>query len=110
PFIIGFPFPDYDPKDPNAAVQAVWNFFYRTYYFGNLRAESQLNMMNPKSLERRLDVVVDFMYYDGVREEERVPNPQNFLYQNLVVVTSPSDVNGTLSLSWRFRDPAKRDS
>jgi hypothetical protein len=110
PFIMGFPFPTIDTADPNAGVQILWNFFYRTYYFGNLRAESQLNMMNPDALERRLDVVVDFMYYDGVREHERVPNPQNFLYQNLVVVTSPSDVNGTLSLSWRFRDPTKRDS
>src|SRR5213078_4593723 len=110
PFIMGFPFPKIDPADPNAAVKAVWNFFYRTYYFGPLRAESQLNMMSPSSLERRLDVVVDFMYYDGVPEDERVPNPQNFLYQQLVLVTSPSDVNGTLSLSWRFRDPNKRDS
>jgi hypothetical protein len=110
PFIIGFPFPEIDPADPTAAVQILWNFNYRTYYFGNLRAESQLNMMNPDSLERRIDVVVDFMYYDGVREEEKVPNPQNFLYQQLVTVTSPSDVNGTLSLSWRFRDPKKRDA
>src|SRR5438034_751976 len=106
---MGFPFPKIDPADPNAAVKAVWNFFYRTYYFGPLRAESQLNMMSPSSLERRLDVVVDFMYYDGVPQDERVPNAENFLYQQLVVVTSPSDVNGTLSLSWRFRDPNKRD-
>ena len=64
PYILGFPFPQIDPADP----KAVWNFFYRTYYFGNLRAESQLNMMNPGSLERRLDVDVRFMYYDGVPE------------------------------------------
>lgn len=108
-FIIGFPFPKIDPADPAAAQHILWNFYYRTYYFGNLRAESQLNMMNPGSLERRIDVVVDFMYYDGVRNEEKVPNPQNFLYQQLVTVTSPSDVNGTRSLSWRFRDPKKRD-
>src|SRR5437588_332318 len=82
--------------------KAVWNFFYRTYYFGNLRAESQLNMMNPSSVERRLDVDVRFMYYDGVPEEERLKeNPQNFLYQQLVVVESPNDVQGTGSLSWR---------
>ena len=111
PYILGFPFPQIDPADPNAGVKAVWNFFYRTYYFGNLRAESQLNMMNPGSLERRLDVDVRFMYYDGVPEEERVKeNPQNFLYQQLVVVESPNDLQGTASLSWRFRDAQKRDS
>src|SRR5437870_7960078 len=110
-YIIGFPFPDIDPADPSAAVKAVWNFFYRTYYFGNLRAESQLNMMNPGALERRLDVDVSFMYYDGVPEEERIrSNPQNFLYQQLVIVKSPVDLQGTGSLSWRYRDPQKRDS
>ncbi len=111
PYILGFPFPQIDPSDASAAVKAVWNFFYRTYYFGNLRAESQLNMMNPGSVERRLDVDVRFMYYDGVPEEERLKeNPQNFLYQQLVVVESPNDVQGTGSLSWRFRDPDKRDA
>src|SRR6058998_3428669 len=51
------------------------------------------------------------MYYDGVPEQERVKNnPQNFLYQQLVVVMSPNDLQGTGSLSWRYRDPQKRDS
>ncbi|TMB13528.1 MAG: DUF1329 domain-containing protein [Deltaproteobacteria bacterium] len=111
PYIIGFPFPKIDPADPAAGVKAVWNFFYRTYYFGNLRAESQVNMMNPHALERRLDVDVKFLYYDGVPEEERLPdNPQNFLYQQIVLVKGPADLQGTGSLSWRYQDPQKRDS
>jgi hypothetical protein len=109
-FVIGFPFPKIDPADPNAGVETLWNFYYRTYYFGNLRAESQLNMMTTTALERHLDVDVRYMYYDGVPQEERVPNPENFLYQLLVVVTNPADVNGTGSLSWRYRDPTKRDA
>src|SRR3989449_1049230 len=110
-YIIGFPFPDIDPADPSAGVKILWNFYYRTYYFGNLRAESQLNMMSPGSLERRLDVDVSFMYYDGVPEQERLKNnPQNFLYQQLVVVNSPNDLQGTSSLTWRYRDADKRDS
>src|SRR2546428_11988667 len=68
-------------------------------------------MMSPGSVERRLDVDVRFMYYDGVPEQERIKNnPQNFLYQQLVLVTSPNDLQGTGSLSWRYRDPQKRDS
>ena len=111
PYIIGFPFPKIDPAEPTAGVKAVWNFYYRTYYFGNLRAESQLNMMSPSSLERRLDVDVKFMYYDGVPEEERIKeNPQSFLYQQIVLVKAPADLQGTGSLSWRYQDPQKRDS
>src|SRR5437867_5100481 len=111
PYLIGFPFASIDAADPAAGVKAVWNYFYRTNYFGNLRAESQLNMISPGALERRLDVDVKFMYYDGVPEAERFKNnPENFLYQQIVLVKSPVDLQGTGSLSWRYRDPQKRDS
>jgi hypothetical protein len=109
-YIIGFPFPEIDPSHPDAGSQTVWNFLYRTWYFGNLRAQSQLNYTSPDRLDRRVDVDVRFMYYDGVPEEERVDNPQNLMTQNLVVVASPADVHGTAALTWRYRDPNKRDS
>jgi hypothetical protein len=110
PFILGFPFPTVDPKDPAAGSKAVWNFLYRTWYFGNLRAQSQLNMVNATGVERRINIEVLFMYYDGVPADEQVPNPQNFLTQSLNVVTQPADVHGTAALTWRYRDPRKRDS
>jgi hypothetical protein len=110
PYIMGFPFPTVDPQDPDAAAKSVWNYFYRTWYFGNLRAESQVNMINPTGLERRLDVVVDFKYFDGVPEAERPVNTGNFLVKFLNLVVSPADVNGTANVTWRYRDPGKRDS
>ena len=108
--VLGFPFPTIDLDDPEAGAKIMWNHLYRTYYYGNLRAESQLNMLEPASLSRRLDVEVSFQYFDGVPVDERLPNPQNFLYQNLVLVQSPADVHGTAALTWRYRDPRKRDS
>jgi Protein of unknown function (DUF1329) len=110
PYVLGFPFPNLDPQDPAAATKAIWNFFYRTWYFGNLLAESQLNMINPTALERRLDVVVYFKYFDGVPEKERPENKGNFLTKFLNLVVSPADVNGTANITWRYRDPGKRDS
>ena len=109
-YIIGFPFPTIDPKDPAAGSKILWNFLYRTWYFGNLRAESQVNWVSPKGLERRTDQDVRFVYFDGVPAAERPDNPQNFSYQNLVLVKAPADLNGTAALTWRFRDAAKRDS
>jgi hypothetical protein len=109
-YIIGFPFPNVDPSDPDAGTKAVWNFLYRTWYFGTVHAESQLNFVGPNGLDRRLDVDGRFMYYDGVPPTDRVPNPQNFISQSLVVIDSPNDVHGTAALSWRYRDPNKRDS
>jgi hypothetical protein len=111
PFIFGFPFPTVDTKDPTAGSQIIWNYLYRTWYFGNLLAESQINMTSRASLSRRLDVEASFMYFDGVPERERPKtNAGNFLVKFLTVVKSPADVNGTAALTWRYRDPAKRDS
>jgi len=110
-YIMGFPFPTIDDKDPQAAVKILWNHFYRTWYFGSLLAESQVNWISTTSLERRADVHVTFGYYDGVPQEE-IPgaNPDNFLYRNLNLVVGPADLNGTAALTWRYRDPTKRDS
>ena len=110
-YIMGFPFPTVDDKDPAAAVKILWNHFYRTWYFGSLEAESQVNWVGARGLERRSDQNVRFMYFDGVPEKERrKENPENFLSQQLVVTQAPADLNGTGALTYRYRDPGKRDS
>jgi len=110
-YILGFPFPTIQESDPQAGVKAVWNFFYRTWYFGSLEAESQVNWVGARGLERRSDQNVRFMYFDGVPEKERrKENPENFLSQQLVVTQAPADLNGTGALTYRYRDPGKRDS
>src|SRR5215813_12456314 len=67
-------------------------------------------MLRPTSLERRLDVVVDFKYYGGIPEAEKPVNNGNFLVKFLNLVVFPADVNGTANITWRYRDPGKRDS
>ena len=111
PYVIGFPFATIDEKDPAAAVKILWNNYYRTWYFGNIVAESQINWVNPKGLERRADLKASFVYYDGIPQDEMPgANPDNFLFRNLALVTGPADLNGTAALTWRYRDPGKRDS
>ncbi|MEJ2206377.1 MAG: DUF1329 domain-containing protein, partial [Gemmatimonadota bacterium] len=110
-YLLGFPFPTIDPSDPAAGSKIVWNYIYRAWYDGNLRAQTQLDMMNREKLERRLDVDVRFFYYNGVAERERpAENPRDLTVQSMTVVESPADVHGTIALSWRYRDPARRDS
>lgn len=110
PFILGHPFPTIEASDPQAGVKILWNHLYRTWYFGNLHAESQVNWVATRALERRTDQDVNFFYYDGVPDSERPPNAQNFLQQQLILVEAPADLNGTAALTWRYRDPSKRDS
>jgi hypothetical protein len=110
PYILGHPFPVIDRGDPKAGTKVLWNYYYSGWYIGSIHAESQLNWVAPKSLERRGDVIADFEYYDGVRESERRPNPDNLNARFLAVTVAPVDLNGTASLSWRYRDPETRDS
>lgn len=109
-YIFGLPFPKIDAKDPTAGSQIVWNTFYRTWYFGNLEADSQINMIGEKQLERRLDVTASAYFYDGLPKADLPPNPDNLQLRQLSLVHSPADVNGTAALTWRYREPGKRDS
>ena len=110
PYILGLPFPVIDRADPKAGTKVLWNHYYARWYVGSIHAESQLNWVAPKGLERRGDVIADFEYYDGVPEAVRRPNPDNFNARFLAVTVAPVDLNGTASLSWRYRDPNTRDS
>jgi hypothetical protein len=110
PYVLGFPFPNIDATDPQAGVKIIWNFFYRTWYFGTLAAESQLNWIGPRKLERRADISANWKYFDGVPKDELDDNPLNLLQQALTAVRAPADLHGTASLAWRYRDPEKRDS
>jgi hypothetical protein len=111
PYVMGYPFPTIDEKDPAAAAKILWNTFYRSWYYGNILADSQVNWVSPTALERRADVQAAFGYYDGIPKDELpAANPQNFLYRQLALVTGPADLNGTAALTWRYRDPDKRDS
>ncbi len=110
PYIVGFPFPVVDPHAPDAGLKILWNYFYEGYYLGNIHAETELNWVNPKGLERRSIQDVNFAYYDGQAEHYRLPNPNNYISQFLTTAVSPADLNGTASLTWRYRDADKRDS
>jgi hypothetical protein len=110
PYILGYPFPIIDPNDPQAANKIIWNFFYITWYFGSVHAQSQVNWVQPHAMERRTDQDVRFSFMDGIPEHDRIPNPQNFSVQFLTVAQTPADLAGTAALNWRYRDADKRDS
>jgi hypothetical protein len=110
PYVYGFPFPDVDEKDPQAAAKILWNSYYGYWYLGNSRNEVRVVWVNPDGVDREAGQDVFFMYYDGQSEPYRVPNPQNLLMQFVSTATYPTDLEGTTALSWRYRDADKRDS
>jgi hypothetical protein len=106
----GIPFPKIDPNDPKAAVKIVWNQFLAYWYGGSSYNRTLVVMLNPKGIDRELTADGWFHFYDGQTPKYRQPNPLNLQSQFLGVVTKPADLQGTASLSWRYREPDKRDS
>jgi hypothetical protein len=110
PFIYGPPFPTIDPSDPQAGTKIVWNFFYQSYILTTSRNFVSVDWVGTRGLERRLATEVYQRFFDGVPEKYRPrDNPQNFLFQQFTTVAKPADLQGTVSLTHRFRDPTKRD-
>lgn len=110
PYLYGIPFPNIDPNDPKAGVKVVWNQFLAYWSGGSTFNETKVLMLQPKAIDREIHADGYFMFYDGQDEKYRTPNPSNLQSQFMGVTTFPSDLAGTASLTWRYRDADKRDS
>ncbi len=110
PFIYGLPFPQVDPKDPDAGIKILWNFQYSYWSEGSSHNLTLLSWVSPSRVDREAVQDVYFMYYDGQGPDYRLPNPNNFSGQFVAVAVSPADLHGTAALTWRYRDSDKRDS
>jgi hypothetical protein len=109
-FIYGPPFPIIDPKDPQAGAKIVWNFFYQSYLLGNSRNYVSLDWVGNAGMQRSISTEVFQRFFDGQPEAYRPPsNPHNQLFQQISGVTAPADLQGTVALTHRFRDPTRRD-
>lgn len=108
--LYGPPFPDIDPNDPQAGSKVLWNFFYQSYALGNSHNFINLDWVGTRGRERSLVTQVDQRFFDGQPPAyQPTQNPQNFLFQQYTLVSKPADLQGTVSLTHRFREPDKRD-
>jgi len=109
-FVLGLPFPEIDAADPQAGAKIVWNHFYAIWYRGDYHFLTEIVMTGRRGVERRILTDVQQRMYDGTPEARDRPNPANLLLQTVATVVSPADLAGTVSLTWRYRDPTQRDA
>jgi len=110
-YLYGLPFPTIDPSDPEAGAKIVWNYFYRTWSSGNFHIAMQLNWVSRRGLDRSTIQDVYYLYYTGqLRDYVPSSNPEGLTQQFLTSTLWPADLQGTVSLGWRYLDPDKRDS
>ncbi|MGH7790210.1 MAG: DUF1329 domain-containing protein [Candidatus Binatia bacterium] len=109
-YLYGIPFPTIDANDPTAATKVVWNQFLAYWSGGSSFNVARVTMLQPKGIDRDIHADGYFNFWDGQAERYRKPNPSNLQSQFLGVTTYPTDLQGTSSLSWRYRDATQRDS
>lgn len=110
PYIYGPPFPDIDKSDPQLGVKLVWDFFYQSYILGDSRNNVMLSWIGRHGIDRQSSQEVWQRFFDGQGPDRPRPsNANNLLFQQIVDVQFPADLQGTVALTWRYRD-TKRDN
>jgi hypothetical protein len=108
--LVGLPFPDVEPNDPDAAIKVIWNYFLVQWYRGDTRLTTDVTMINRSGIERAIRTDVVMRMYQGAPEHLERANPLDLFSQTLARVTSPNDLSGIVSLSWRYRRGDRHDS
>ncbi len=110
-YICGFPFPTVTADDPSAGLKILWNHYFNWWNNGNLRNYVEVHWVSGSGVERTATQDVYFLYYQGQPRQYIPPhNPDDLLAQFLATTVKPADLNGTAALTWRYREPDKRDS
>jgi Protein of unknown function (DUF1329) len=108
-YVYGIPFPTVAPDDPQGGLKALWNQFNIYWNIGSYNFNALIVWVGTTSAERQSLQDVYFQYYENQAEKYRIKNPQGFLWQSVAASKTPADLQGTVALSYRFRDADKRD-
>jgi hypothetical protein len=109
--VIGYPFPGFDPKGPDAALKFMYNRYYMQASWGNLEIPTwQLQFINEtRGLIREAEASYYQYNIDGNPRMTGEPNSQNLQRHQVFKFHSPFDIAGTAQMSTRFIAAAQQD-
>jgi hypothetical protein len=102
-FFTGYPFPKIDPKDPKAGEKILENANALRFRTGGFGATGRVSWIGTRGLERQVIAAGNYLYYQN-RRRGPLPNPNNFLQQQIVFVVEPFDLRGSATMSWTYND------
>jgi hypothetical protein len=108
-FLYGYPFPQIDQKDPQAAAKVIYNFSYTLMQADDADRRSILNWVKPNAFERRAEFLGQLLFY-GSRFSGPIPNTDATLRKNLIAGFSPAEIFGVVTLEWVYLDPQRWNS
>jgi hypothetical protein len=107
--LYGLPF-RIDPADPGAGVKVAWNAYYALWRMGSAYDVVGIAWISRNGREREAVLESHMLYHEGAPPgRARDQNPLDLASQQRALVTAPADLNGMVSLSWRFRGADQRD-
>lgn len=108
-FLYGYPFPQIDPADPQAAAKVMYNFSYTLMQPDDADRFSNLHWVTPSELERYIEFQGQILFY-GSRFSGPIANPDATLRKLIVAGVAPYEVVGVVTLQWVYLDPRQWNS
>jgi hypothetical protein len=105
----GFPFPEVNQNDPQAAFKIMYNFTSRGGPVDDVDVLLNIFWVDAKNLNRYVDFAGKSLAYES-RWSGPIANPDEVAGKGLGYGVNPYDVVGLATLGWRYLDPDKWDS
>ena len=109
PFLYGYPFPQIDPKDPQAATKVIYNFSYTLMQADDMERSSSLHWVGPTAVQNQIEFQAQLLFH-GSRFSGPTANPDATLRKEIIAGISPAEVFGVMILEWVYLDPQRWNS
>ena len=109
-FVLGYPFPKIDPKDPKAGCKIAWNFTFANAMGGGGGATFTLNGIDTTGEFRRIKAFIHSQIIQGSLNGKPAENPENIAAQGVTAALEPQDAEGVSLLNKRFWDTESQDA
>lgn len=109
PFLYGYPFPQIDPKDSQAATKVIYNFSYTLMQADDVERSSSLYWVSPTERQNYIEFQTQLLFH-GSRFSGPIANLDATLRKGIIAGISPTEVYGVLILEWMYLDPQRWNS
>lgn len=109
PFLYGYPFPQIDPTDPQAAAKVMYNFSYTLMQADDAERFSSLYFVGPSAVQRQVEFRGQLLFH-GSRASAPLPNPDATLRKGIIAGVAPAEVARVIILEWVHLDPQRWNS